>query len=80
MGRVKNSATSSGLEYSDAFAHSRTPDSAPAAPLGFPFGAGHLRCEGDARMEERQRRNRRQRAAEFKRDAVELVEADDGVL
>jgi hypothetical protein len=31
-------------------------------------------------MEERQRRNRRQLAAEFKRDAVELVEADDGVL
>ena len=41
--------------------------------VDFPPEAGHLPWEEDVRMEDRQRRNRRQFAAEFKRDAVELV-------
>src|SRR5919197_1021454 len=38
-----------------------------------PPEAGHLRGEEDVRMGGRQRRDRRQFTAEFKRDAVELV-------
>ena len=45
--------------------------------MDFPLEAGHLPCEEDVRMEDRQPRSRRQVTAEFKRDAVDLVRSSD---